>query len=235
MIRIPRNTGRDVDDVAKTGLDHFSNCPFSGALIDMRDLGQIMDFAIDEKGNSFSRHGVFEQIPLCLSNDSRSRPILGRSEIHRSRVFLSEVLEGWSSCYLEEVTNSVFDLIRRGLTIILVRDSNVGLPLAIGIENFYFADRYIGPELPFGGITQMTKLPFSGFPKPIGGQPQAYRRDSKDYRESSDNSLVVVVALEDIRPALESQKRPGKEGGAILMFIIVGGLLTVLWLYQARP
>jgi hypothetical protein len=38
----PRNTGTDADGVAQTELDHFGNCPVCGALIDMRDLGQIL-------------------------------------------------------------------------------------------------------------------------------------------------------------------------------------------------
>jgi hypothetical protein len=34
--------GADLDDAAKTELDHFGNCPFCGALVDMRDLAQVM-------------------------------------------------------------------------------------------------------------------------------------------------------------------------------------------------
>jgi hypothetical protein len=34
--------GFDPDGVAQTELDHFGNCPVCGALIDMRDLGQIL-------------------------------------------------------------------------------------------------------------------------------------------------------------------------------------------------
>jgi hypothetical protein len=39
---IPRYTGVDADSVAKTEADHFGNCPVCGALVDMRDLGQVM-------------------------------------------------------------------------------------------------------------------------------------------------------------------------------------------------
>jgi hypothetical protein len=45
MTDIPRHTGRDIDGVAKTELDHFGNCPFCGALVDMRDLAQVMAHA----------------------------------------------------------------------------------------------------------------------------------------------------------------------------------------------
>ena len=38
----PRNTGTDADGVAQTELDHFGNCPVCGALIDMRDLSQML-------------------------------------------------------------------------------------------------------------------------------------------------------------------------------------------------
>jgi hypothetical protein len=45
MTDIPHHTGRDMDGAAKTELDHFGNCPFCGALIDMRDLGQVIEHA----------------------------------------------------------------------------------------------------------------------------------------------------------------------------------------------
>jgi hypothetical protein len=32
----------DPDGVAQTEIDHFGNCPVCGALIDMRDLGQLL-------------------------------------------------------------------------------------------------------------------------------------------------------------------------------------------------
>jgi hypothetical protein len=39
---IPRNRGIDADGIGETEADHFGNCPVCGALIDMRDLGQIL-------------------------------------------------------------------------------------------------------------------------------------------------------------------------------------------------
>jgi hypothetical protein len=34
--------GHDPDGVAETEADYFGNCPICGALIDMRDLGQLL-------------------------------------------------------------------------------------------------------------------------------------------------------------------------------------------------
>ena len=42
MSDIPHDTGRAIDGKAKAELDHFGNCPFCGALVDMRDLAQVM-------------------------------------------------------------------------------------------------------------------------------------------------------------------------------------------------
>jgi hypothetical protein len=39
---IPRNRGIDADGIGETEADYFGNCPVCGALIDMRDLGQIL-------------------------------------------------------------------------------------------------------------------------------------------------------------------------------------------------
>jgi hypothetical protein len=46
---IPRCTGVDADGVAKTEADHFGNCPVCGALVDMRDLGQVLAHVHDAK------------------------------------------------------------------------------------------------------------------------------------------------------------------------------------------
>jgi predicted protein tyrosine phosphatase len=48
MTDIPGHTGRDTDGVAKAELDHFAECPVCGALLDMRDLAQVMAHAHDQ-------------------------------------------------------------------------------------------------------------------------------------------------------------------------------------------
>src|SRR4051794_18978513 len=50
--RVPRNSGRDADGEARTELDHFGNCPRCGALVDMRDLRQV----IEHVHGSMGRH-----------------------------------------------------------------------------------------------------------------------------------------------------------------------------------
>jgi transcription initiation factor IIE alpha subunit len=45
--RIPRYTGRDAD-AERTELDHFGNCPHCGALVDMRDLRQVIEHVHDQ-------------------------------------------------------------------------------------------------------------------------------------------------------------------------------------------
>ena len=37
--------GIDADGIAQTELDHFGNCPVCGALVDMRDLAQVLAHA----------------------------------------------------------------------------------------------------------------------------------------------------------------------------------------------
>jgi hypothetical protein len=45
--RIPRYTGRDADGEARSEMEHFGNCPHCGALVDMRDLGQVIEHVHD--------------------------------------------------------------------------------------------------------------------------------------------------------------------------------------------
>jgi hypothetical protein len=42
MTKVPKYRGTDADGVAETEADHFGNCPVCGALVDMRDLGQVL-------------------------------------------------------------------------------------------------------------------------------------------------------------------------------------------------
>jgi hypothetical protein len=44
---IPRYTGRDADGEARTEIEHFGNCPHCGALVDMRDLRQVIEHVHD--------------------------------------------------------------------------------------------------------------------------------------------------------------------------------------------
>ena len=42
MPNIPRYTGTDSENPERPELEHFGNCSICGALIDMRDLAQVM-------------------------------------------------------------------------------------------------------------------------------------------------------------------------------------------------
>jgi hypothetical protein len=59
-------------------------------------------------------------------------------------------------------------------------------------------------------------------------------RYSQDDCERSYNGLIVVVALDPLKPSFDEQKRSSKEGGAVILIIIVGDLFVVLWFYQAQ-
>jgi len=71
-----------------------------------------------------------------------------------------------------------------------------------------------------------------GPPKLIGGEPKTYRGDSQDNRERADDALIV--RFEPAVGLFEGERRSHVEGGAIFSVIVIGGLLTVLWLHQAQ-
>lgn len=54
MVKIPSYTGVDSESPGRPQIEHFGNCPVCGALVDMRDLGQVMEHM----------HG---QVPLDLT------------------------------------------------------------------------------------------------------------------------------------------------------------------------
>jgi hypothetical protein len=43
MPKVPSYTGTDSEDPRRPEIEHFGNCPVCGALLDMRDLGQIIE------------------------------------------------------------------------------------------------------------------------------------------------------------------------------------------------
>jgi transcription initiation factor IIE alpha subunit len=43
--RIPRYSGRDAE--AQSEMNHYGNCPHCGALVDMRDLRQVIEHVHD--------------------------------------------------------------------------------------------------------------------------------------------------------------------------------------------
>jgi hypothetical protein len=47
LAHVPSYTGRDADGEARSELEHFGNCPHCGALVDMRDLRQVIEHVHD--------------------------------------------------------------------------------------------------------------------------------------------------------------------------------------------
>jgi hypothetical protein len=54
MAKIPSYNGTDIENPERPDIEHFGNCPICGALVDMRDLVQVMAH----------RHG---EVPLVLT------------------------------------------------------------------------------------------------------------------------------------------------------------------------
>jgi hypothetical protein len=78
----------------------------------------------------------------------------------------------------------------------------------------------------------MTELKIGSDPELVGGKPETYGRNSQDYGKSPDNAFVV--SLKETVDTLENERRSHVEGGAVFFIIVIGGLLTVLLLYQAQ-
>jgi hypothetical protein len=43
MAKVPRYTGTDSESPERPEIEHFGNCDVCGALVDMRDLAQVME------------------------------------------------------------------------------------------------------------------------------------------------------------------------------------------------
>jgi hypothetical protein len=83
-----------------------------------------------------------------------------------------------------------------------------------------------------GSGPSVKELFFTGNPQPLRGKPQSDSRDGENYRKPADNQLFV--ALENVIGRGKKDFDTRVKSGAIFWFIVIGGLLTVLWLYQAQ-
>lgn len=83
-----------------------------------------------------------------------------------------------------------------------------------------------------GGFSQKPKLLLASNPKLIGGEPQANGGNSQYNGEAADNTFVV--SFKDSVQRVNRGDYSRVEGGAIFWVNVIGGLLTVLWLYQAQ-
>jgi hypothetical protein len=84
-------------------------------------------------------------------------------------------------------------------------------------------------RLGLAAFPQQLSLPFSGFVQTDGSKPKSDSGERQYDSEARNDGLVVVVKLDPFKPSLAEQKRSSKEGGAVMLFVVVGG-----WLYQAR-
>jgi hypothetical protein len=78
----------------------------------------------------------------------------------------------------------------------------------------------------------MPKLTLASYPEPSSGKPESDGGNGENYRESTDNTFVVSFKESVARINRGDYSRV--KGGAIFWFIVIGGLCTVLWLYQAQ-
>jgi hypothetical protein len=68
--------GRDIVGEAKTELDHFDNCPICRALVDMRDLAQVMEHVHGQENRRVERTAArFIAIRSAVPELTRSAPI----------------------------------------------------------------------------------------------------------------------------------------------------------------
>jgi hypothetical protein len=63
--RIPRYTGRDADGMAGSELDHFGNCPYCDALVDMRDLAQVIEHVHDRWDEIVEENAAVQATRVC--------------------------------------------------------------------------------------------------------------------------------------------------------------------------
>jgi hypothetical protein len=87
-------------------------------------------------------------------------------------------------------------------------------------------------RLSSGSLAKQPKLLLARFPERIGGEPQADGGYGQDNSEAPNHAFVVV--LKEGIDTFENERRSRVEGGAVFFIIMIGGLLTVLWLYQAK-
>jgi hypothetical protein len=85
-----------------------------------------------------------------------------------------------------------------------------------------------------GGVAlcEQFELTLASFPQLVSSQPKADGGYRQNYSEASDHAFVVVFkeSIDRVNRGDYSHVK----GGAVFFIIVIGGLLTVLWLYQAR-
>jgi hypothetical protein len=83
-----------------------------------------------------------------------------------------------------------------------------------------------------GAFGEQFNLALASAPKLVGSKPKADGGYSQNDGETSNDAFVVV--LKEGVNVVENERRSSVEGGAVFFIIVIGGLLTVLWLYQAK-
>ncbi len=88
------------------------------------------------------------------------------------------------------------------------------------------------PRLPAGVTCEAVRAKVAEHGKVYAYAWARVNGDGKDNRKSANDALVVP--LKPMVGLFEGERRSHVEGGAIFFIIVIGGLLTVLWLHQAQ-
>jgi hypothetical protein len=62
-LTVSATSGKAIDGITESELDHFGNCPVCGALVDMRDLGQVLAHVHDQ------------EIEICEGSEPPAGPV----------------------------------------------------------------------------------------------------------------------------------------------------------------
>lgn len=92
--------------------------------------------------------------------------------------------------------------------------------------------REISPQFHRRCLAQVLELSFAGLPQFVGSEPKSDRRDSEYDGKATDDAFVV--SLKESIKRVKAGDYDRVKGGAIFIVIVAGGLLAVLWLYQAQ-
>jgi hypothetical protein len=209
--------------------------PFSGESIAISDRC----IGVDSKVPSFAGSFVpFLDGRVVLSDFGRHSCALPRPQQPNAggiRVSQREIKVLWEGEWKYRDARDSAHFISGCLT--RVFDFNIGNKAPRFRPEVLTVDYYVSSQLTFGSAFRQHSLPFASFPEPNGCPPKPDGREGQNNGEPGDNGLVVVVSLDELKPPLREKKHSSREGGAILLVIVVGGLFGVFRLYQTgrRP
>jgi hypothetical protein len=193
----------------------------------------VVDFAIYKEPDTLVFDRLLKHVEYGSGHHDGRCSFLRWPDVGDVSAFLSEIIERWFTHNGKHRLASVFEIVGRSFSKILVGDADIGLPFFIGVKDFDVFNANIGPQLSLCRLVRISDEPNGRQPKHPGNDTQQPFAGFDPQYRSLGSVLASMLAI--LLASTFYWRGWCAMGGILAAYGIFGLLLRVdLWSLAVR-